>query len=209
LRVLQEYAVTRIGEATARSVDFRLVSATHRNLSEMVASGRFREDLYYRIAGAMIPMPALRDRPEDIGPLASFFRRQFAERHGLVDKEWSRDAVRALEAQSWPGNVRELENVVSRAFVMAESSVISRLDLGLGEGDPGLAGSDGGDGSLLTSLEGDGSEAFMAARDRWMRGFLQRALQRHNGRRAETARALGIGERTLFRYIEQLDIRDE
>jgi transcriptional regulator with GAF, ATPase, and Fis domain len=202
LRVLQEYAVTRVGEATTRPVDFRLVTATHRNLEEMVAVGDFREDLFYRIAGAKLRMPALRERPGDVHALASFFRQQFAERHGLADKEWSQDALLTLEAAPWPGNVRELENVVARAFVMAEGTVIRRQDLGL-PGDDAAAIAGHGDLSAESDVE-----TLMAARDQWMRGFLTRALRRHNGRRADTAKALGIGERTLFRCIEQLDIRD-
>ncbi len=201
LRVLQERALTRIGETTPRNVDFRLVSATHRNLEEMVQTGAFREDLYYRIAGAMIRMPALRERPEDIITLGNFFRQQFAERHGLPDKEWSTEALIELEQRPWAGNVRELENVVGRAFVMAEGSIIRRGDLG---------------GSELTIQAGGVAqpeaiqqlEPLTEARDAWMKGFLSRALKRFNGRRAETAKALGIGERTLFRYLEQYEIRD-
>ncbi len=200
LRVLQERALTRIGETTPRQVDFRLVSATHRNLEDMVTQSTFREDLYYRIAGAVIKMPALRERPEDIITLANFFRQQFAERHGLPDKEWSTEALIELEQRPWAGNVRELENVVGRAFVMAEGTIIRRTDLG------------GGD---LTAHAGKPQpeaiqqlEPLTEARDAWMKGFLMRALKRFNGRRAETAKALGIGERTLFRYLEQYEIRD-
>lgn len=200
LRVLQERALTRIGETTPRHVDFRLVTATHRNLEDMVAAGTFREDLYYRIAGAVIKMPALRERPEDIITLANFFRQQFAERHGLPDKEWSTEALIELEQRPWAGNVRELENVVGRAFVMAEGSIIRRTDLG---------------GTDVTAVPGQPApeaanqlEPLTEARDAWMKGFLMRALKRFNGRRAETAKALGIGERTLFRYLEQYEIRD-
>jgi two-component system NtrC family response regulator len=206
LRVLQERAVTRIGEATPRPVDFRLVCATHRDLETMVADGRYREDLYYRIAGATIRMPALRERPEDIVPLANYFRKLFAERHGLIEKEWSADALAALEDNAWPGNIRELENVVSRAFVMAEGPIIRRVDLGFGEA-PGRQGA-----TTETAAAAEGGpvqESLELARDSWMKSFLVRALKRHKGKRAETAKALGIGERTLFRYIEQFDIRDE
>ena len=179
---------------------FRSVSATHRNLEDMVAAGSFREDLYYRIAGAVIKMPALRERPEDIITLANFFRQQFAERHGLPDKEWSTEALITLEQRPWPGNVRELENVVGRAFVMAEGSVIRRIDLGASEFAGAKAGSD------VDAIAG--VKPLTEARDAWMKLFLERALRRYNGRRSETAKALGIGERTLFRYLEQYEIRD-
>jgi DNA-binding NtrC family response regulator len=143
-------------------------------------------------------MPGLRDRPEDIVTLATFFRRRFAERHGLPDKEWSSEALFALESRPWPGNVRELENVVARAFVMAEGPVIRALDLGV----------DSRGGDAAAAAPADFEQTLDTARDAWTRTFLKRALQRHNGRRAETAKALGIGERTLFRYLEQLDIGD-
>jgi DNA-binding NtrC family response regulator len=200
LRVLQEYVVTRVGESEARPVNFRLVTATHRNLEEMVAAGQFREDLFYRIAGAIIRMPALRERKEDIAALANYFRQQFAERHGLPDKEWSQEALAALEANPWAGNVRELENVVSRAFVMAEGTVIRRRDLGVGPGPntPAAAGSEADDEAA----------GFLEARDSWTKSVIARALKRHGGKRADTAKALGIGERTLFRYLEQFGIRD-
>ena len=205
LRVLQEYQVTRLGEGEARPVDFRLVTATHRTLEEMVQAGQFREDLFYRIAGATVRVPALRERKEDVVALATYFRRQFAERHGLPDKEWSQEALRALEAFQWPGNVRELENVVSRAFVMAEGAVIRRKDLGLkGEGGPADAAIDDRESEAES-----GAKDFNDARDHWTRNFIARALKRHNGKRTDTAKALGIGERTLFRYLEQFGIRDD
>lgn len=226
LRVLQEYAVTRIGETTPRLVDFRLVTATHRNLQELVASGQFREDLYYRIAGAIIHMPALRDRSGDIIVLANFFRQQFAQRHGLPDKEWSQDALQALISRSWPGNIRELENAVARAFVMADGLIIRRRDLDMNsdghlDAQPthqdvrtisarqGACIADSLDTvDSLADAEGHETISLTEARDHWMRSFLIKALYKHKGHRAETAKALGIGERTLFRYLEQLDIRD-
>lgn len=198
LRVLQEYVVTRVGESETRPVNFRLVTATHRNLEEMVAAGQFREDLFYRIAGAVIRVPALRERKEDIATLANYFRQQFAERHELADKEWSQEALAALESNPWAGNVRELENVVSRAFVMAEGTVIRRRDLGF---DPGPA-------AIAAGESTDEAAGFLEARDTWTRSFIARALKRHSGKRADTAKALGIGERTLFRYLEQFGIRD-
>jgi transcriptional regulator with GAF, ATPase, and Fis domain len=195
LRVLQEHAVLRLGETTPRDVDFRLVTATHRSLAEMVATAAFRDDLYYRIAGAVIHMPALRERADDIVTLANYFRRQFAERHHLPDKEWSAEALVALEQNFWRGNVRELENVVARAFVMAEGTVIRLRDLGFA--------------SALTDGVAELQEMPLGtARDQWMKNYLVRALKRHQGKRAETAKALGIGERTLFRYLEQFDIRE-
>lgn len=207
LRVLQEKTVSPLGDTKNRSVDFRLVAATHRNLEEMVKSGKFREDLYYRIAGAVIKLTPLRERREDILVLASFFKKQFANKHGLDDKEWSQDCRTSLNNYSWPGNVRELENVVSRAFVMSEGNVIKGEDLGLNL----ASGAAGSTHNNHLDNGSNGSETFTSlneARDLWMKNYLIAALRHHKGKRAETAKTLGIGERTLFRYIEQLNIRD-
>jgi transcriptional regulator with GAF, ATPase, and Fis domain len=97
LRVLQEHTVTRVGDSTQRPINFRLISATHRDLNLMIKKQSFREDLYYRIAGALISLPALRDRQCDILPLANHFRDRFAKQHNLNQKEWSLDAINALE----------------------------------------------------------------------------------------------------------------
>lgn len=193
LRVLQEKTVTRIGDAAQRSVNFRLITATHRNLEEMVKTGTFREDLYYRIAGANVKTWPLRERIEDIAVLANHFRKQFFDQNAIPEKEFSSEAVLALELYSWPGNIRELQNIVSRACIMAEGPVIRREDLTL---DP----------TQLTSLSDKKIDSLDAARDNWMRSYITEALRMHAGKRADTARALGIGERTLFRYLEQLNI---
>ncbi len=198
LRVLQEKYVTRLGEAEPRPVDFRLVSATHRHLKDMVASGAFREDLYYRIAGVTIELPSLRARAGDTLLLANFFRQQFAHRHGLPEKEFSTGALAALEAHVWSGNVRELENVVARAFVMADGLVIKRDDLQL---PVTLSGDD-----LSESGGSEYGESLADAKNRWLKTHIKDALIKHHGNRVKTAAALGIGQRTLFRYIEQLHI---
>lgn len=200
LRVLQERSVTRLGDGAPRQVDFRLISATHRDLPAMVAHGEFREDLYYRIAGAVVQLPALRERAEDISILAMHFGRLFAERHGLANKEWSPQALLALERHAWPGNVRELENVVGRAYVMSEGPIIRGNDLGL----PGVLHND----TLEAVMDEQVEPTLEKARDLWMKNFLGLALRRHQGRRTDTAKALGIGERTLFRYIEQFGIEE-
>ena len=198
LRVLQEKTFSRVGDATLRTSDFRLVAATNKNLQEMIAAGQFREDLYYRIAGAVIAMPSLRERRSDILLLATFFRTRFANNHGMTDKQWSSSVAETLENLPWPGNVRELANVVARAFVMADGPVIHATDLG------DCAATETHASSVETELEH--APTLEEARDAWMKHFLTKALDRHNGRRTNTAKALGIGERTLFRYIEQLEI---
>ncbi|MBM4251884.1 MAG: hypothetical protein FJ146_07925 [Deltaproteobacteria bacterium] len=201
LRVLQERSFTRIGDNTPRHSDFRLVTATHRNLPELIASGKFREDLYYRIAAANIQMPPLRERREDIAPLVLHFHRRFTEEHGLSPKRWSTSALHFLSDLPWPGNIRQLEHCVRRALVMCDGPLVqpSHLDGELG-GDLNAAW------KCIDELQAVTQPTLDEARNAWMRRFLQRALAKHNGRRSDTAKALGIGERTLFRYIEQFGI---
>jgi len=198
LRVLQERCVTRIGESLQRPVNFRLITATHRNLEVMVANGTFREDLFYRIAGANLKTWPLRDRIEDVTILANFFRKQFFDQNAIPSKEFSSDALVALESYSWPGNIRELQNIVSRACIMAEGIVIRREDLSL---DPKLLKD-----PESRSLQNQKLDSLEAAKDDWMKKYITDALRMHGGKRGETAKALGIGERTLFRYLDQLHI---
>jgi DNA-binding NtrC family response regulator len=201
LRVLQERSVTRIGESIQRPVNFRLITATHRNLEEMVGNGTFREDLFYRIAGANLKTWPLRERTEDITVLANFFRKQFFDQNAIPSKEFSSDAQVALESYAWPGNIRELQNIVSRACIMAEGIVIKRDDLAL---DPKLMTN--ADARMFGEQKLDSLEA---AKDDWMKKYITDALRIHGGKRGETAKALGIGERTLFRYLDQLHINDK
>lgn len=193
LRVLQEKTVTRIGDNAQRAVNFRLITATHRDLDGMVRNGTFREDLFYRVAGATLKTWPLRDRADDIVILANLFRRTFFDQNSIREKEFSSDAVMAMECYSWPGNIRELQNVVSRACIMAEGPVIKREDLTI---DP----------KLISTVSERKLDSLESARDDWMRGYITGALRLHAGKRSDTARALGIGERTLFRYLEQLNI---
>ena len=120
LRVLQEGEIRRVGEPKARPVDVRVVSATHRDLADLVAKGRFREDLYYRLRVFSLVVPPLRERPADVMPLASMF----AARLGVPGLVFTRAARRILERYRWPGNVRELGNVVEQAAAFAEGGVV-------------------------------------------------------------------------------------
>src|SRR5262249_38352182 len=106
LRVLQERAVHRLGEDHARPVDFRLVSATHCPLKDMVTARTFREDLFYRLAGAEVALPPLRERREDIPLLANLFKERCIAAHGLPERDWSQEALTSLMQAPWPGNIR-------------------------------------------------------------------------------------------------------
>jgi two-component system, NtrC family, response regulator AtoC len=133
LRVLQEHEFERLGGTRTLRVDVRLITATNRNLQQMVANGLFREDLYYRLNVVSVEMPPLRERKEDITQLATFFLRRFAgELKKRVDGI-SNDAQKLLMRYNWPGNIRELENAIERAVLLTEGPQLSSQDLSLGE----------------------------------------------------------------------------
>jgi DNA-binding NtrC family response regulator len=129
LRVLEEKRVTRVGGKESIPVDFRIVAATHRDLEAMASGGRFRQDLYYRLNVVTITVPPLRERPEDIRPLAEHFREQISRSMNKRGVSFSPQALQALDAYAWPGNVRELRNAVERAMVLGSTPVIQLEDL--------------------------------------------------------------------------------
>jgi len=130
LRALQEGEIRRVGDNASIKVDVRLVAATLRDLSEDVAAGRFREDLYYRLNVLPVRIPPLRERSEDIPQLARFFAQRHAARHKLGEVELPEPVIETLRRQPWPGNVRELENVIERALVLADGPAIDMPFLG-------------------------------------------------------------------------------
>ncbi len=129
LRVLQEGEIDRVGGKFSKPVDVRIIATTNRDLEEEIEKGNFRLDLYYRLSVVPLKIPALRERPEDLGPLAKFF----LEKHGNLNRETpkslSREAVGLLKKEQWPGNVRELENLMERATLLLETEVIGPADL--------------------------------------------------------------------------------
>lgn len=124
LRVLEDRAVTRIGGKTPKKIDFRLITATNENLERMVETGRFREDLYYRIHVIPIHLPALRERPGDIPLLLNRFLRRYSDASNIPVKQLEPDVVEILEEYSWPGNIRQLENLVQRLVLMVDAPVV-------------------------------------------------------------------------------------
>jgi len=127
--VLQEGEIKRVGSADSVKVDVRVIAATHRDLPKLVKAGKFREDLFYRLNVINIPLPALRERVEDIPLLAHHFVRRYAERLGKKVRALSPEAIELLCGYRWPGNVRELENAVERAVVLCRGEVITPADL--------------------------------------------------------------------------------
>ena len=129
LRVLEEKRVTRVGGRESVAVDFRVVAATNRDLEAMVADGRFREDLYWRLNVVAITIPPLTERREDVRTLAEHFLARFARQMNIKELSFAPEALAAIEAHSWPGNVRELQNAIERAVVLGKPPVVRREDL--------------------------------------------------------------------------------
>ncbi len=185
LRALQDREYRRVGEFSSRRSDFRLVTATHKELEAEVDAGRFRHDLLFRLSVARIHVPALRERPEDILPLARYFLEARSSRLGVAPKRLTPEAERALASHHWPGNVRELENELTQGLVRARSSdSIDTEHLSFGRRRPGQSG--------LRSI----SEAFE-------KGLLADALARSGGNRTHAARSLGISRQGLYRKLKR------
>jgi len=135
LRVVEEQQVVRVGSSSARPIDVRFVAATNRDLEAEVVAGRFRRDLYFRLAGAVLRVPPLRHRPAEIEALAHLFLAESCARLGGPRAGISDRAMAALRAHAWPGNVRELRNVIDRAALLARGDEVDVADLGVGAGD--------------------------------------------------------------------------
>ncbi len=189
LRVLQEREVRPIGAAKAEPIDVRVVAATHHDLRKAVKEGRFREDLFYRLAVIEIGVPPLRDRPEDLRPLAEHFLRKFNDRTGRALKGFSGAALKRMEGYAWPGNVRELENAVERAVALARDEWVSPEDL------PSTLQQSASPDFLSTAAERE-----MTLDDLTM-AYVRRVLERNGGNKKRTARILGIDRRTIQRWL--------
>ncbi len=192
LRVLQEGEVLRVGGNQPRKIDTRVVAATNRILREEVRSGRFREDLFFRLNVIPIVVPPLRERREDILPLARLFAVRTASQSGRRIA-LSAEAERELLAYGWPGNVRELENAIERAVVLARSDVIGPQDLFL---DPPVAD----DPPPAPEIEPEGG-TLQEYIDRAAAARLEEALKSAQGNRSEAARKLGIDRAKLYRLL--------
>ncbi|MFC3174820.1 PEP-CTERM-box response regulator transcription factor [Novosphingobium bradum] len=190
LRFLQERVIERIGARRSIDVDTRIVCATHQNLEQMIAEGRFREDLFYRLAEIVVRIPSLAERPGDAVLLAKAFLARFAREMNPQVKGFAADALAAIDGWGWPGNVRELENRVKRAVIMADAKLVSAADLDLGP-KPGEAGS----GLNLKS-----------AREQADRKAIRHALARSDGNISSTAKLLGISRPTLYDLLKQYDL---
>ncbi len=200
LRAVQEQSVVKVGSAEPLRVNTRIIAATNRRLEDLVGQRRFREDLFYRLNVVTLPMPALRDRREDIPLLAGHFLKWYTARLNLDQISLPDEILEVMTAYDWPGNVRELENAMQRAVVMAEKGVISIKDVfpsrtGKGPGPPGLSGPLHQDLSFQDMRR-------QVVRD-FTRQYLARTLTDHNGNITNAAKAMGMRRTSLQRLIRQ------
>ena len=189
LRFLQEKTFQRVGGRQEIQSDTRVVAATNIDLQAAAAGGKFREDLYFRLAVVVVRVPALRERGDDVGLAAREFLRRYGSDHGKPRLTFSAEALRAISLHRWPGNVRELQNRVQRAVIMAEGKRVTADDLELGDALKSLA--------PVTLKE---------AREHVERGMVQDALQRHRGSITSAALELGISRPTLYELMDKLGV---
>jgi len=192
LRFLQERVIERLGGRQEIPVDVRIVCATHQNLKSLIKEGRFREDLYYRLAEIVITIPPLRLRAGDSALLAHAFVRRFSSEQNRGTITLADDAIRAIEAHPWPGNIRELENCIKRAVIMADGPQITRNDIGLD-----------------STPDEDGIEFIdlRSARDEAERSAVVTALGRANGNLLRASEILGVSRPTLYDLMHRLGLK--
>jgi transcriptional regulator with GAF, ATPase, and Fis domain len=185
LRALQERMITRVGDSRAEKVDIRVLSATNRNLEEMIQEGTFREDLYYRLNVVNLWLPPLRDRADDVFIIAKVLLSKYADELSSSVKGFSPNALTAIRRYAWPGNIRQLENRLKKALVLCDKNLLTPEDLDLGEDKV----------EPIIPLE--------RAKEEFQRRYVLQALERNAGNRTQTARDLGVDPRTIFRYLER------
>ncbi|HJY87033.1 MAG TPA: sigma-54 dependent transcriptional regulator [Candidatus Acidoferrales bacterium] len=203
LRALENRTIERLGATESIHVDVSVISATHRNLPEEIAAGRFREDLYYRLRVVTIELPPLRARREDIPVLAEAFLKLHARRHGRSAR-LTREAMEALVRYDWPGNIRELKNALERSLILARGEEIGLKDLP--EEIPS--------GQPLTSLPGSphrdlllAEPDFREAKRKFEVAYLRGKLEEYRWNVSRTARAIGLHRQSLQEKLRELDIQ--
>ena len=189
LRFLQEKQIERIGGRKAIHVDTRVIAATNTNLENAMKEGKFREDLFYRLAVVVVKLPPLRERENDSILLAEAFLKRYAMEEGKRKLRLSKDAVQAVRQYSWPGNVRELENRVKRAVVMSDGVQVTADDLG------------------LTDFSENRVPSLKDAREQVEKEMVTKALRKHRGKISPAAAELGISRPTFYELLDKLGLR--
>ncbi|MBX3127749.1 MAG: sigma 54-interacting transcriptional regulator [Polyangiaceae bacterium] len=185
LRALQERVVYRVGDSKPEKCDIRIVAATNRVLEEMIKTGEFREDLFYRLNVVNLWLPPLRERGDDVLIIAKALLSKYADELGSGVRGFSPQALAAIKKHAWPGNIRQVENRIKKALVLCDKALLQPEDLDLGPEamEP------------IVPLE--------KAKEDFQRRYVLDVLERNNGNRTQTARDLGVDPRTIFRYLEK------
>jgi len=201
LRAIQNRSIVRVGGTEARPINIRLICATNMDLEALVRQGRFREDLYYRINTVHIALPALRDRQEDIVPLAELFLQRFAEKYHRPLTGIAPEAADLLKTQRWSGNIRELQNCIEKAVILSEGTVLTAKDLQLDAGSqPGMRGTGSGMTGTGSGMTDDGHS------ERSEESKVREAMERCNGNISAAAKLLGVSRPTLYAKLKKYDI---
>jgi two-component system response regulator PilR (NtrC family) len=201
LRVIQEKVIRPVGSAKEIRTDVRIISATHKDLQALVQKGGFRQDLYYRLNVIELPMPPLRERPEDTPELIGYLLERIARDYGQTSPDISSLAIKALQYHSFPGNVRELENALERAFALCEGNVIQLDDLGIDQHLPPTS-----DTTDSQPQSGEGLEDYLA---RIEMDILKQTLEATRWNRTAAAKKLGISFRALRYRLSKLGLGEE
>src|SRR5438445_3713881 len=194
LRFLQEHRLQRVGGRQEIQIDTRLVAATNADLKQLIDNGKFREDLYFRLAVVTIRLLPLRERGEDIVFLAREFLQRYAAQSGRTKLVFAPDALRGMSHYSWPGNVRELQNRVKRAVIMATGSRVTSKDLELAQ---------------QQDVASSSAPTLKHAREEVEREMIEQALKRNSGKITSAAADLGISRQTYYEFMEKLGIGKE
>jgi len=202
LAMLENRAIVRLGSTVETPVNVRVIAATHRNLTDEVKKGTFREDLYYRIGVVVIRVPPLRERPSEVTLLAKLFAKRFGGHTGFGEPTIAADAAAALVAHTWPGNIRELRNAIEHAVLLTEDGVIRREHLPetvLGAAvEPGAAAV-----ARTSTARAGGVRAALAEVER---ASIEEALRAEGGNRTRAALKLGISLRSLLYKLEKYGV---
>ena len=188
LRFLQDQTFQRVGGRQEIKIDTRVVAATNLNLKQAVAEGRFREDLYYRLAVVVLALPPLKERGDDIGLLATEFLQRYSVRNSKSGLVFTPETLRAINRHAWPGNVRELQNRIQRAVIMASGKRVTVADL------------------ELEGLEPLPLSTLREAREEVEKELVEQALRRHAGKITAAALELGISRPTFYELMDKLGI---
>ena len=203
LRAIQNRSIVRVGGTEARPINIRLICATNMDLEALVRQGRFREDLYYRINTVHISLPALRDRQEDIVPLAERFLKRFAEKYHRPLTGIAPEAAELLKAQRWSGNIRELQNCIEKAVILSEGTVLTVKDLQI---DARSGSGMTGNGSGMTENVTPGSTGGLPRSGAEEERLVREAMERCNGNISAAAKLLGVSRPTLYAKLKKYDI---